>query len=127
MMYLNGGIMFKDKVNQILAYLIGVFSTMFSFSIGEYEFTRYKGIAIPSSTFGVIAFVDKETKEVVIGKSVKLAEYLASIDVDTIAAGKFGKTVQKFKKFKIYYFETADKEANDELATELKKILKANP
>lgn len=131
MMYLNGGNMFKDKVNQILAYLIGVFSNMLPFllslKIGEHKFTRYNGVAMPTSSFGAIAFVDVETKELVIGKSVKLAEYLASIDADTIAQGKFGKAVQKFKKFKIYYIESVDKEANDELVVVLKKILKANP
>lgn len=75
--------------------------------IGDYGFKRYQ-FNSKVGQYGIIVFRD-DAKKMVLGRSVQLKQYLASISAKTVKEGRYGREIQRMNKIEIYYHEVDDK------------------
>lgn len=100
---------FIDAVNNFLNKIDDQFYKMFPLVIDEYTFKRLKDKK-GCGNYGVILFRDGVDNKKEFGRSVKLKEYLDSINHSSIKSGRYGRGPRDMKNIEVFFIEVESKE-----------------
>ena len=112
----------KKNVKEFIYKVTKWYFSEFPLTICDKEFKLYHRGSKPG-TYGVIAFKDVVSGHIELGRSVKLHEYLSSINRSRIKEGCYGRGPRDMKNLKVFYLEVENKDDVSKVYFHLNKHL----
>lgn len=98
-----------NKINKFLDKLDDKIYKLFPLAIDGRIFKRLKD-KDNCSDYGIILFRDGVTNKIEFGRSVKLKEYLDSINSSSIKSGRYGRGPRDMQNVEVFFIEVDSKE-----------------
>ena len=100
---------FLTAINDFFDKIDNIFYQWFPLIIDNHVFKRLKDKE-GCGNYGVILFRDGVTSKIEFGRSVKLKEYLDSINKTSIKSGRYGRGPRDMQNIEVFFIEVESKE-----------------